>query len=226
MRDHRRRTEVRLIVLSEIAARVASIVAKGRKSFLRSGAELSRNAAAYEVERFAYFCQLPKEFRDANPAIPWELLRRTLARRTRGGAIRGTRPLTNSTLWKLASRDIPRISRMLSEPTMPLKWKNEPRGHLGIAEVLGPHRAAILRVLRRHAVLKLRVYGSVSRGEADRRSDVDLLVNWRTKDSRNDARQLASDLEVILQRRVQVFTEDRTYWAIRDRVLGEAIDFG
>lgn len=225
MRDHRRRTEIRLIVLSEIAARVASIVAVGRGAFLRAGSENSRLAAAYQVERFAYFSQLPKEFRDSNPAVPWDLLHTLLGHHFGGGPTAGRRTLSNVALWKLASKDIPRISRQLSVPKMPLKWKRESGGHLGISDVLGPHRAAILRVLRRHAVSRLRVYGSVSRGEADGRSDVDLLVYWRRDNGSNDTLRLADDLGAILHRHVQVFTEERTYWAIRDRVLAEAIDF-
>jgi predicted nucleotidyltransferase len=39
-------------------------------------------------------------------------------------------------------------------------------------------RAAILDLARRHGARTIRVYGSVARGEATERSDLDLLVEW------------------------------------------------
>jgi hypothetical protein len=225
MRDHRRRTEIRLLVLREDADALAAIVREGQASFCLPEHWTVRSAAARSIDHFAYFANLPKEFREANPLVPWERLRRLRYRSSYYPAIRLAEPRAISKLWRLASVEIPAIARRLSRSRMPTVWKNEPCGNLGIREVLEPYRAEIRRLLRKHAVRRLRVYGSVARTEADARSDVDLLVDWKTPRGRNSTLRLAADLERVVGRRVQVFTERGTYWAVRDRVLTEAVDF-
>lgn len=54
---------------------------------------------------------------------------------------------------------------------------------LGVNEVLGLHRDQILRMAREHGATRIRVFGSVRRNEADERSDVDLLVDWKPRTS-------------------------------------------
>lgn len=223
MRDHRRRTEIRLIVLKEAAARIAMIVREGRQVIILPDRGAARAALAWHAHRIGYFSNLPKEFRDVNPTIPWERLRR-LRYRSYPSSIAANRR-SFASLWRFVSEEVPRIARQLSHPKFPPAWKDEPHGHLGIADVLGPHRAEIRYLLRKHHVRRLRVYGSVARGEADDRSDVDLLVQWQRRERRNNAARLASELEELLDRRVQVYTEAGIYWAVRDRVLSEATEF-
>jgi predicted nucleotidyltransferase/uncharacterized protein with HEPN domain len=225
MRDQRRRTEIRLLVLREDAEAIDAIVREGRRAFFRPEGEMARDATARRIDHFAYFSDLPKEFRDANPAVPWERLRRLRSRPAWPYLTSLTHPRTTARLWRIASIEIPAVARRLSRPRMPRVWRNEPRGNLGINEVLGPYRTKIRRLLRKHGVRRLRVYGSVARAEADGRSDVDLLVDWSKPRGRNCTMQLASDLEMVVRRHVQVFTEEGTYWAVRDRVLSEAIEF-
>ena len=68
------------------------------------------------------------------------------------------------------------------------------------------------------------MYGSVARGEADRRSDIDILVDWI--DPRKAALyDLQSELERVTGRHVDLHTTSQTFWAIRDRVLEEAVEF-
>ena len=123
------------------------------------------------------------------------------------------------------SADVPRIAHQLAHSTSPSIWKSEPHGNLGITDILEPQRAEIRVLLREYGIRRLRVYGSVARGEADGRSDVDLLVEWRRCDGLNSAERLAFDLGELLDCRVQVFTEEGTYGAVRDRVLSEATEF-
>ena len=75
MRDHRRRTEIRLIVLHEETRAVED--ARYRLSDVtddeqRRVAELE---LVHHVQRFLYFSDLPKEFQAANPAVPWRRLK-------------------------------------------------------------------------------------------------------------------------------------------------------
>ena len=48
---------------------------------------------------------------------------------------------------------------------------------LGIDDLLANKRDAVVRLAAAHGVSNVRVFGSVARGEADPRSDVDLLVD-------------------------------------------------
>ena len=48
---------------------------------------------------------------------------------------------------------------------------------LGINEIIGDKRAAIISVARKYGASNVRVFGSVARGEATEASDVDLLVD-------------------------------------------------
>ena len=84
-------------------------------------------------------------------------------------------------------------------------------------------RDEILRVAARHGAHHLRVFGSVARGEADERSDVDFLVDLEKGRSLLDLGGLLMDLQDLLGRRVDVVTERGLKARIRERVLGEAV---
>ena len=66
----------------------------------------------------------------------------------------------------------------------------------------------------------MRVFGSVARGEADERSDVDFLVEMERKaEPPGDLGGLVMDLQDLLGRRVDVVTERGLKQRIRNRVL-------
>jgi predicted nucleotidyltransferase len=69
----------------------------------------------------------------------------------------------------------------------------------------------------------VRVFGSVARGDADRQSDVDFLVEMASGRSLMDLGGLLVDLEELLGRRVDVVTERGLRERIRERVLQEAL---
>ena len=91
---------------------------------------------------------------------------------------------------------------------------------LGIDEVLGPHRAAVLRLARDHGATNVRVFGSVRRGEARPDSDLDLLVDWIRG---SDRVHLATAIERLIGRRVDVATPGRLWWAAAPSILAEAV---
>jgi predicted nucleotidyltransferase len=84
-------------------------------------------------------------------------------------------------------------------------------------------RAEILRLATLHGAANVRVFGSLARGEADERSDVDFLVDMRTGRSLLDLGGLLEDLRELLRRPVDVVTERGLKARIRDRVLREAV---
>ena len=83
-------------------------------------------------------------------------------------------------------------------------------------------RAAVLRLAAQHGARDIRVFGSVSRGEAGPDSDLDLLVDFEPGRSLLDQVALTQDLEQLLGRHVDVVTEDGLYWLLRRRIVGEA----
>lgn len=93
---------------------------------------------------------------------------------------------------------------------------------MGIDELLKGKREEILHAAARHGARNLRVFGSVARGEADERSDIDLLVDMEQGRSLLDMGGLLVDLQKLLGRPVDLVTEKGLKSRIRDRVLREA----
>jgi len=71
-------------------------------------------------------------------------------------------------------------------------------------ELLRDHRDAILAAARRRHASRVRVFGSVARGEAGPSSDIDLLVDFDAEASLLDQVGLIQDLETVLGRDVDV----------------------
>ena len=93
---------------------------------------------------------------------------------------------------------------------------------MGIEE-LRNRRDEILQVATRHGAQHVRIFGSVARGDADERSDVDFLVEMEKGRSLLDLGGLLMDLQDLLGRRVDVVTEKGLRERIRSRVLREAV---
>ena len=93
---------------------------------------------------------------------------------------------------------------------------------MGIDELLKSKREQILRIAAKHGARNVRVFGSVTHGEAGPESDVDLLVDVGPDPSPFFPGALLADLEELLGRRVDVLTENGLHWYIRERILREA----
>lgn len=94
---------------------------------------------------------------------------------------------------------------------------------LGIEDILGPHRGAVLRLARRYGARNLRVFGSVRRREADEDSDLDLLLEWKAGTSLLDSAGFRVAVKELLGRNVDTVEEAFLHWAIRPQVLAEAV---
>ncbi len=90
-------------------------------------------------------------------------------------------------------------------------------------ELLRVKRQEILRVAAARGARNLRVFGSVVRGEADERSDIDFLVDMEPGRTLFDMGGLLMDLQELLDRQVDVITEAGLKARIRERVLREAL---
>jgi predicted nucleotidyltransferase len=92
-------------------------------------------------------------------------------------------------------------------------------------------RADALALLQAHraefaaaGVVRLALFGSLARDEADAGSDVDLLVAFDRPIGLFDFIRLQERLENILGRPVDLVTEDALKRQLRARILSEAID--
>lgn len=85
------------------------------------------------------------------------------------------------------------------------------------------HRNELVALARRRGVTGIRVFGSMSRDDANDDSDVDLLVTLGPGASALVLGGLLLDAQDLLGRRVDVVTEASLHPALRDRVLAEAV---
>jgi hypothetical protein len=94
---------------------------------------------------------------------------------------------------------------------------------MSIEDLLKEKREAVIALAAKHGARRLRVFGSVARGEAGAESDVDLLVTMEEGRSLLDLSALVLDLQDLLGVKVDVVSEDGLYWLLRRRILKEAV---
>jgi len=90
-----------------------------------------------------------------------------------------------------------------------------------LAELRG-RRDELLAIAAQRGASNVAVFGSVARGDADERSDVDILVDLESGRSLLDLGGLLMDLREALGCDVDVVTRAGLRHRIRDRVLAEA----
>jgi predicted nucleotidyltransferase len=90
-------------------------------------------------------------------------------------------------------------------------------------KLLHEKREDILRIASKRGAYNVRVFGSVARGEADQKSDIDLLVDLEPGRSIFDLGGLLMDLQDLLGHKVDIVTERGLRERIRERVLKEAV---
>lgn len=91
-----------------------------------------------------------------------------------------------------------------------------------IREFIQEKRHDILQMAAEHGARNVRIFGSVARGDAGAKSDVDILVKMDQGRSLLDLSALVMDLRDLLGRKVDVVSEDGLYWLLRRRILKEA----
>jgi len=109
----------------------------------------------------------------------------------------------------------------LTEPSAPT---TSVRGQLGPrAAELRRHRRRLRDAARAHGVRRVRVFGSLARGEALPTSDVDLLVELEVGRTLLDLAAFRREAEEMLGMQVDVATPDMLKERIRAEVLAEAL---
>ena len=94
---------------------------------------------------------------------------------------------------------------------------------MNLEQLIQENREEIMKLARKHGARRVRVFGSVVRGEAGPESDVDFLVEMEPGRSLLDMGGLLMDLRQALGRNVDVVTERGLKPRIRERVLKEAV---
>jgi len=88
---------------------------------------------------------------------------------------------------------------------------------------LVPYRSDIYRIAEKYGVSNIRVFGSVARGEADKNSDIDFLVELKKGYNLLDLSGFLVEIEELFNCEVEATTEKGLHWYIKDRILEEAI---
>ncbi|MGP8075007.1 MAG: nucleotidyltransferase family protein [Thermoplasmata archaeon] len=116
-------------------------------------------------------------------------------------------PRCKSRLW--------RVPRIYPKPLHP--------SGLGVQELIAPHLRGVRRLARQYGVSRLRVFGSVARGEATRTSDVDVLFESTAPLGLMTRAEFRAKLEVILVRPVDLCREESLKWYVRPQALADAV---
>ena len=90
-------------------------------------------------------------------------------------------------------------------------------------DMLKFRRNDILRLASQHGAHNVRVFGSVARGEAGPTSDIDLLVKMDRGRSLLDLIELSQELESVLQRKVDILTDEGLSPYLEQRIHAEAV---
>lgn len=90
-----------------------------------------------------------------------------------------------------------------------------------IAEVESK-REQIINTALHHKISNIKVFGSVIRGEETSDSDIDFLVDCKEECSLFDLIALKDELENVLNRKVDIVTEESIHWTLKDKILKEA----
>ena len=81
----------------------------------------------------------------------------------------------------------------------------------------------ILPILKKNDVIKAGIFGSYARGEAKKKSDVDVVIKFKGRKSLYDLARLELELEKNLRRRVDVLTYQSVCPLLKERILGEEV---
>lgn len=81
----------------------------------------------------------------------------------------------------------------------------------------------ILAIARQHGLVRLRLFGSVVRGEETPQSDIDLLVDLEPGRSMFDLGGALIQLQELLRRKVDIVTEGGLHWYLKEKIMQEAV---
>ncbi len=90
-------------------------------------------------------------------------------------------------------------------------------------DLIRSRRDRIIEIAAQHGAHHVRVFGSVARGEASQISDIDLLVEMDPGRSLLDLIELSQELEALLERKVDILTDEGLSPYLEQRIHAEAV---
>ena len=81
----------------------------------------------------------------------------------------------------------------------------------------------VLPILKRYDVIRAGIFGSYARGEQKKKSDIDLLIQFKGRKSLLDLTGLELDLEKKLKVKVDILTYKSLHHLLKERILKEEI---
>src|SRR3989344_4322339 len=78
-------------------------------------------------------------------------------------------------------------------------------------------------LLKKNGVVKAGIFGSYARGEAKKKSDIDMLIQQKGKKSLLDLAHLEQELETKLGKKVDLLDYSTIHPYIKERILREEV---
>ncbi len=93
---------------------------------------------------------------------------------------------------------------------------------MSFKNTLKKQRKEIYQIAKLYGAHNIRVFGSVNRESDEPESDVDFLVDLEKDRSLLDLSGLVLDLQKLLNRKVDVVTENGLHWYLKETIINEA----
>ena len=89
-------------------------------------------------------------------------------------------------------------------------------------EMLKARREEILALAGKYGLKDVRIFGSVARGDDNKNSDIDFLVNVMDASDPLAFIDFQDDISKMFSRKVDLVFESGLYYMLRERILNEA----
>jgi predicted nucleotidyltransferase/uncharacterized protein with HEPN domain len=208
-------------------SKIAIYAQKGRAAF--DAEEDIRLSIIYYLQTISEAAHaIVGEFQKRHPEIPWKQFINYQSYITHY-----YREIDRDELWRIAHHDLPMIQTSIDsviadairegvEHERKLS-SNSRKTTKSLEQMLRDNRDEILSLAKRYGIENVRIFGSVARGEADSKSDIDLLVDVVPGRTLFDLGEFLADLQSLLGHDVDVVTEKSLNTRIREYVVKEAI---
>lgn len=196
---------------------------KGRTAF-DAGEEI-RLSIIYYLQTISEAARaIPAEFQKRHSEIPWKQFTDY-----QNYITHYYREIDHNQLWRIAYHDLPMIQTSID---LAIKEATEHQKELSstgrkptrdLEQALYDNRDEILMLAKQYGIANVRIFGSVVRGEADSKSDIDLLVDVVPGRTLFDLGEFLTELQDLPGLDVDLVTEKSLNNRIREHIVKEAV---